>query len=1044
MKQNYCAFCSEKLSGEVCDCCGKSITDYHTAPHWLLPGTVLAGKYEVGAVLGEGGFGITYIGRDTNLDMKVAIKEYFPSGVVNRNNTSSMEISALVGDTQSNFEKGKQGFLSEARTHAKFSNEQSIVSVRDFFEENNTAYIVMEYLEGIDLKDFIAQNGKMSFGLAISMLSPIMSSLSKIHNQGLIHRDISPANIMILNNRTVKLLDFGSARNVSGADEKSLSVLLKPGFAPEEQYRSKGNQGSWTDVYALSATLYKMVTGVTPDDAMNRLFSDEVVSPSELNEQITPEQSAVILKGMSIYQKDRYQTVEELQQACNDALNGKNTVNSQAEPIEKTISRKSAQNTVVEKTINKKSSPVKSSSSENIKQPVEEKSETPISNPIPQAAQQANCKKSPKKWGLIGSIIAGLIALFNISFMISDMADPTLQTGDYVKYIIEIVIFAAIAIGCGYFYYPRVDKTNLKPNKIALIASIVLTVVALVLAFIGFVAFGSDLASNGDPEAFMAFAVLFAGPALYLGYFYYPRLEKKVRSKFFKVYGSAFAAIIVCFVLYTVFVTMSSISIGDEKIKKNAETVEITADLLTDGDIEKLSQLKNLKELSIQACFLDDNDVKVIGTMTGLEKLSLVGNTDIKDITPLSNLSNLTFLNLELTGVEDVSCLSKLTELTHLSFSESKVKDVSVVKDLSKLEVFYMNNLENLDETTIKVPMGLMEFYCNNNGLTNIEFLRENIALNKVELSGNNITDISPLSTKPLSAVNVNSNKITDISPIAVTNFELKATDNQISDISCLKGTKAEFIFLSNNKISDISAFEANDGLRTLELKNNNIVNISALKDCFNISTLDLSGNQIADISAIATIDNLSNLDLRNNQIADISPLAENQKFIDSKPVIYLSNNKIADLTPLSNFKNSDSIWLDNNLIEDISPLTACTNLERLSIKNNRISDLSVLSGMANLNRVLAVGNPVVKIDGLNLSSKRTSAITGEKYSSDSLLGGSILSISYTDKIDWAMAKTLKIDDIRVYDIPPRQRAAMDDLGYRTNYDSSVQEETDE
>ena len=544
----YCVFCMSKTDNSVCEHCNKNQQDYVSAIHHLKPGSLLNGRYLVGAVLGEGGFGITYIGRDTNLDMKVAIKEYFPSGVVNRNNTSSMEISALVGDTQSNFEKGKQGFLSEARTLAKFSNEQSIVSVRDFFEENNTAYIVMEYLEGIDLKDFIAQNGKMSFSLAISMLSPIMSSLSKIHNQGLIHRDISPANIMILNNRTVKLLDFGAARNVSGADEKSLSVLLKPGFAPEEQYRSKGNQGSWTDVYALSATLYKMVTGVTPDDAMNRLFSDEVVPPSELNEQITPEQSAVILKGMSIYQKDRYQTIEELQQACNDVLEGKNTVINQSETIEKTISRKSVQNTVVEKTINKKSSAVKSAS-ENIKQPVAEKSEAPVSNPIPQTPQQTNNKKSPKTWGLIGSIVAGLIALFNVSFLISDMADPTLQTGDYVKYIIEIAIFAAIAIGCGYFYYPRVDKTNLKPNKIALIASIGLTVVALVLAFIGFVAFGSDLAHNGDGEAFMAFAVLFAGPALYLGYFYYPRLEKKVRSKFFKVYGSAFAAIIVCFVL---------------------------------------------------------------------------------------------------------------------------------------------------------------------------------------------------------------------------------------------------------------------------------------------------------------------------------------------------------------------------------------------------------------------------------------------------------------------------------------------------------------
>ena len=291
----YCVFCMSKTDNSVCEHCNKNQQDYVSAIHHLKPGSLLNGRYLVGAVLGEGGFGITYIGRDTNLDMKVAIKEYFPSGVVNRNNTSSMEISALVGDTQANFEKGKQGFLSEARTLAKFSNEQSIVSVRDFFEENNTAYIVMEYLEGIDLMDFIAQNGKMPFGLAISMLSPIMSSLSKIHNQGLIHRDISPAKIMILKNRTVKLLDFGNARNVSGADEKSLSVLLKPGFAPEEQYRSKGNQGSWTDVYALSATLYKMVTGVTPDDAMNRLFSDEVVPPSELNEQITPEQSAVIL-----------------------------------------------------------------------------------------------------------------------------------------------------------------------------------------------------------------------------------------------------------------------------------------------------------------------------------------------------------------------------------------------------------------------------------------------------------------------------------------------------------------------------------------------------------------------------------------------------------------------------------------------------------------------------------------------------------------------------------------------------------------------------
>ena len=320
MEQSSCVYCMSPSDGDVCPHCGRHRSEYVSAPHHLMPGTLLNNKYEVGAVLGEGGFGITYIGKDINLDLRVAIKEYFPSGVVNRNNTASMEITAHYGDSQTFFEKGKKNFLGEARTLAKFSNDQSIVSVRDFFSENNTTYIVMEYIEGIDLKDYLAQSGVMSFTQAFEMLSPIMTALTKMHAQGLIHRDISPANIMVMKDGTVKLLDFGAARNVGGADEKSLSILLKPGYAPEEQYRTKGNQGPWTDVYALSATLYKLVTGITPDDAMNRIFQDEIAKPSSVNGQITAEQDSVILKGMAVRQENRYQSVAELQGACQACL----------------------------------------------------------------------------------------------------------------------------------------------------------------------------------------------------------------------------------------------------------------------------------------------------------------------------------------------------------------------------------------------------------------------------------------------------------------------------------------------------------------------------------------------------------------------------------------------------------------------------------------------------------------------------------------------------------------------------------------------------
>lgn len=309
----YCNHCMAQLNeaGEKCPVCGKENTGTIPAHH-LLPGTILNGKFYVGEALGEGGFGITYIGRDVKLDMKVAIKEFYPNGYVNRSNTISPQVNDSVTEGRRDFfEKGRERFLKEAQILAKFSGEPGVVDVRDFFEENNTAYIIMEFLDGVDLKTYLKRNGTLTPEHTIQLLMPVMNSLKKVHAQGLIHRDISPDNIMIIGDK-VKLLDFGAARTVSAAANKSLSVMLKPGYAPEEQYRSKGDQGPWTDIYALCATMYKCITGITPDDATQRVFSDEVKTPSALNIVIKPEIEKAIMRGMSVHQTDRYQCIEDL------------------------------------------------------------------------------------------------------------------------------------------------------------------------------------------------------------------------------------------------------------------------------------------------------------------------------------------------------------------------------------------------------------------------------------------------------------------------------------------------------------------------------------------------------------------------------------------------------------------------------------------------------------------------------------------------------------------------------------------------------------
>ena len=212
-QEEFCPYCMSRVAaGQSCPVCGLTQGAYTPAPHHLPLGTVLAGRYLVGRALGEGGFGITYIGCDLRLEMKVAIKEYFPVDRVSRYAETSLAVVSRVGTASQDYDQGLKRFLYEARTMARMEKQPQIVMVRDYFEANHTAYIVMEYVEGTNFMQLTAQRGgRIAASELLPLMEPLFSALSAVHAAGLIHRDISPDNLM-LERGSVRLLDFGCAR----------------------------------------------------------------------------------------------------------------------------------------------------------------------------------------------------------------------------------------------------------------------------------------------------------------------------------------------------------------------------------------------------------------------------------------------------------------------------------------------------------------------------------------------------------------------------------------------------------------------------------------------------------------------------------------------------------------------------------------------------------------------------------------------------------------------------------------------------------------
>ncbi len=320
---NICTNCmqGQLLPSGQCNCCGQVNRGGGRLPNALPDRYLLHGQYYIGRVIGAGGFGITYLAWDTRNSCRVAVKELFPKDIVSRMYGQTRVVTSQ--GKEEDFSHLEKRFLDEARLLIRLKNHRQILQVYHLFPDNQTAYFVMEYLSGVNLKEWLKRNGKMPWNQLSVYIRQIMDSLEILHGANQIHRDISPDNILLTGPATAKLIDYGLAR--SYVSNNGMTTYLKEHFAPYEQYRTHGQHGTWSDVYSLAATMYYALSGVVPPSALERQFQDTTKHLGQLCPDLPPQVADAVMKGMAVNVGQRYQTIREFSAAIYGARTDRKT-----------------------------------------------------------------------------------------------------------------------------------------------------------------------------------------------------------------------------------------------------------------------------------------------------------------------------------------------------------------------------------------------------------------------------------------------------------------------------------------------------------------------------------------------------------------------------------------------------------------------------------------------------------------------------------------------------------------------------------------------
>ena len=775
--KNLCENCFSEISSEPCSVCGFCGQEHISDPTTLASGSVLQGRYAVGRVIGKGGFGITYLAYDIKHEEKIAIKEYYPYGIALRSPETTV-VSVTSEETADVFKKGAEKFYDEARLVAAFNGNPSIVSVYDFFYENDTVYYTMEYLEGTTLKDYVDKNGVITAGQAVLVAERISSALMTAHSSNILHRDISPDNIMICNDGKIKLLDFGAARQVVANASQSLSVILKQGFAPLEQYQKKGRQGPWTDIYSLGATLYYVMTKDIPDDPMSRFEDDAEYSSNKYS--IYAPLWEMIRKATMLRIEDRYNNVFEFraelsslgidpeplvqyepkpQMILPEGVTAKpyttlrtseqiHTQSKSEEPkAEQTETKKAPKNAKSITAVSPKT--VKKSSHDTVGKPMSEaKSAAEATADIPAVPSKSDTvavseknsggKKAPTRKQLIA--------------MLSCAAAMLIIAGAAVAIGTSRNSESAASVSASEKVTEETTEKSTGSTKEDIITSETTTLK-------NYYEGDDDRDGNGNNGGFTTTTK--------------PPVQEESDEEKPKITTTTTAAkerekdyVVIAGKQYkknmTGTLNVCGADLTNSDIKQMKYLTKLTEIIMSDNpkvtDLSPLSSLTGLEKITFHNCNVKDisftvkmknlttiggenNGISDISALSGHTKLSDVWlhNNNIKDISPLKDSTEMINICFSNNPVSDLSALSGMKKLKQINFIDCKVKSLNALKKCTTIELAYLSNNQISDLTPLANCKNLKELYAKNNALNgNVKALKGLTILDVLDVSDNN------------------------------------------------------------------------------------------------------------------------------------------------------------------------------------------------------------------------------------------------------------------------------------------------------------------